>query len=337
MAEARPKLSNDEDDMLEMQKQFLAGKIKRSAEMEVLSAPNRDIQRDEDNKMFSFSHDRTSKHQEKRVTFEDPEVQVLTEVVEKMDHSPVPEPVFSAGTSFPELFSYSKVPKSSKSGSLFAQQMRERKALKEEKAGCSVALSDNSYQLHQPAAPSSNMASFPATKLLNSTIIGQTEAVNIHKENLQKLSSMTEGELALEKEKLLQTLDPKIVAFINQRVSQCQKKASELSSAAPTLAPAKNDSEKPLEDMSVDLSEFQQSNWIHMDVVENEKLAWMSSIPRNPAKTVGDQQPFAARFDFEGRLLHFRADIDVTSALYHHGEEEERPGYTIDELLTLSN
>jgi hypothetical protein len=40
---------------------------------------------------------------------------------------------------------------------------------------------------------------------------------------------------------------------------------------------------------------------------------------------------------FPGFLLPYADDeVNVTKALHHHGEEPERPGYTLQELLKLS-
>ena len=49
-----------------------------------------------------------------------------------------------------------------------------------------------------------------------------------------------------------------------------------------------------------------------------------------------EEQPFAARFDFEGVLLSYDAQPPTPSALYHHGDEPHRAGYTVSELLILS-
>jgi RNA polymerase II-associated protein 1 len=38
--------------------------------------------------------------------------------------------------------------------------------------------------------------------------------------------------------------------------------------------------------------------WLHMDVVETEKLKWMKKLPKPKPVTTGD--PYPARFDFEG-------------------------------------
>lgn len=43
------------------------------------------------------------------------------------------------------------------------------------------------------------------------------------------------------------------------------------------------------------------------------------------------------RFDFAGSLLPYNSEeISVKVGLHHHGEEPDRPGYTLDELLTLA-
>lgn len=39
--------------------------------------------------------------------------------------------------------------------------------------------------------------------------------------------------------------------------------------------------------------------WLHMDVVETEKLKWMKKLPKPKPLAPGD--PYPARFDFEGK------------------------------------
>ncbi|XP_071450591.1 RNA polymerase II-associated protein 1-like [Hetaerina americana] len=74
--------------------------------------------------------------------------------------------------------------------------------------------------------------------------------------------------------------------------------------------------------------------WLHMDVKEAEKLTWIGEIPKPMPVQPGVGH--VARFDFEGVILPYDADIPVTKALHHHGSEPGRPGYTLDELLILS-
>ena len=65
---------------------------------------------------------------------------------------------------------------------------------------------------------------------------------------------------------------------------------------------------------------------------------WRQIHTRTVFFSTGDPDTFSARFDFSGQLMPFRSeDIPVrTSGLHHHGEEPDRPGYTLEELLTLA-
>ncbi|XP_022085938.1 RNA polymerase II-associated protein 1-like [Acanthaster planci] len=76
-----------------------------------------------------------------------------------------------------------------------------------------------------------------------------------------------------------------------------------------------------------------QDAWVHMDQVESEKLEWMKDLPKPSAKSKEGAQ---ARFDFNGQLVARDAKIPVREGLHHHGEEQEVPGYSLEELFTLS-
>ena len=59
-----------------------------------------------------------------------------------------------------------------------------------------------------------------------------------------------------------------------------------------------------------------------MKAVEEEKLEWISDLPRPPDKPQRGGQA-QARFDFSGRLVARDAQAPVREGLYHHGEEQE--------------
>lgn len=58
-----------------------------------------------------------------------------------------------------------------------------------------------------------------------------------------------------------------------------------------------------------------------------EKLKWMTSMPK--PRPLKDKEGFIARFNFEGDILPYDADISYREGLHHHGEE---PGM----LMTFS-
>ncbi|KAK4313416.1 hypothetical protein Pmani_015227 [Petrolisthes manimaculis] len=74
------------------------------------------------------------------------------------------------------------------------------------------------------------------------------------------------------------------------------------------------------------------SQWLHMDKVENDKLQWMRDMPSPPPLKANEG--FIARFNFDGDVLPYDAQVSYRLALHHHGREPGRAGYTLDELFT---
>ena len=80
--------------------------------------------------------------------------------------------------------------------------------------------------------------------------------------------------------------------------------------------------------------------WLHMDKIEYEKLEWMMRKPTNVVKkgeeVAEGEKGSSARFDFNGDLVAPDAEIPMSRALHHHGNEPDLAGYTLDELFHLS-
>ncbi|XP_011498977.1 PREDICTED: RNA polymerase II-associated protein 1 [Ceratosolen solmsi marchali] len=80
----------------------------------------------------------------------------------------------------------------------------------------------------------------------------------------------------------------------------------------------------------------EKSGWVHMDDLEPEKVKWMQDLTENE-DTKLPEEPYNARFDFNGILMPYKDEIlTVDKGLHHHGEEPNRPGYSVQELLQLS-
>ncbi|XP_076618567.1 RNA polymerase II-associated protein 1 isoform X2 [Colletes latitarsis] len=91
--------------------------------------------------------------------------------------------------------------------------------------------------------------------------------------------------------------------------------------------------EPPIELMKL----AKEKGWVHMDALEREKLKWMEDIPIQKQDEPSPDVPYNARFDFNGLLLPYEDEsVPVEKGLHHHGEEPERPGYSLQELLQLS-
>ncbi|KRZ07005.1 RNA polymerase II-associated protein 1 [Trichinella zimbabwensis] len=96
----------------------------------------------------------------------------------------------------------------------------------------------------------------------------------VNTENTEKLSKMTTEEILKEREKLLKSLDPQTVAFLcnKNKSSQIMNDTSVNNDKEP-----KNDEVSNLVDSDKTQLPFDVNpSWLHMSVVEREKLEWMS-------------------------------------------------------------
>ncbi|NWW49647.1 RPAP1 protein, partial [Pedionomus torquatus] len=186
------------------------------------------------------------------------------------------------------------------------------------------------------------------------------EAQAIHRENLEKLQSMSEEEILQEQEKLLAQLDSSLVAFLKSRRggSEGQKKelkmeqnrVEEFVGSLP-VAQCGVRSCLSMQELGLEESVIKQENmkveitdddlpvkpkkeWIHMDNVEFEKLEWMKDLPSPRQKKT--KKGMQARFSLKGELIPADADLPTHLGLHHHGEEAERAGYSLQELFHLS-
>ncbi|KAJ6667270.1 hypothetical protein lerEdw1_017248 [Lerista edwardsae] len=203
------------------------------------------------------------------------------------------------------------------------------------------------------------------------SLSGEQEAQNIHKENLERLQSMSEGQILEEQKRLLGQLDPSLVAFLKSRCGtgtsqegddkaeqerpgkltppemqpRPQHRTEEMLKA-PLLQEPDSEGEPDTEGtrragaqarMEVtadDLPVKPQKNWLHMDNVEFEKLEWMKDLPQSRQRKT--RKGMQARFSLKGELLPPDKEFPTHLGLHHHGEEAERAGYSLQELFHLS-
>nr|XP_054759033.1 RNA polymerase II-associated protein 1-like [Lytechinus pictus] len=194
---------------------------------------------------------------------------------------------------------------------------------------------------------------------------------DIHSENQSKMAAMSEEEIIQEQAKLKAMLDPSLVAFLQARKTgtvqhkngshqgfpPVSKPVMSLSTQhsigageemdtdmkkgdAEDLSENKNGFEKgsveissTTEDRNMKVPIDVKSEWMNMKKREDDKLQWMDDLPKPSAKSKTGSQ---ARFDFNGHLVARDAPVLVREGLFHHGEEQEVPGYTLEELFTLS-
>ncbi|NXJ65711.1 RPAP1 protein, partial [Rostratula benghalensis] len=287
------------------------------------------------------------------------------------------------GDPFPKTFHRSEIKSDVKVGSgrksIFAQKMAARRAA--EKAATAPSAAPG-VQI-RPAAPdtldpegSAGETPLPSIREAGDFLTSQwpclitgeglggqkseQEAQAIHRENLEKLQSMSEEEILQEQEKLLAQLDSSLVAFLKSRrggnegqkkkLKMEQNKVEEFVGSLP-VAPhgvgsclsmqgsgleesVRKEENRKVEITDDDLPVKPKKEWIHMDNVEFEKLEWMKDLPSLRQKKT--KKGMQARFSLKGDLIPADADLPTHLGLHHHGEEAERAGYSLQELFHLS-
>ncbi|KAJ8045598.1 RNA polymerase II-associated protein 1 [Holothuria leucospilota] len=167
----------------------------------------------------------------------------------------------------------------------------------------------------------------------------------IHEENTAKLSNMSEEEILQEQAKIKAMLDPSLLEFLQKRKSaprttgevdvnketniDKEVESMETNETDDVVETDKTDADDEVVQVPVKVSK----EWVHMDKIETDKLKWMKDLPKPSAE---DSEGAQARFDFSGRLVAKETNIPVREGLHHHGEEQEVPGYSLEELFTLA-
>lgn len=180
-----------------------------------------------------------------------------------------------------------------------------------------------------------------------SYMVSSTDASEIHKANVKVLKDMSEKEILEEQNKLLATLDPKLIQYIkskrqtgqNSKKEQAPKKVVTFETQNTENVDEHMDTDTIVENDSLwendILSHPQVNKWLHFDSLEKDKLEWLKGI--KVSKTIKADEPYEARFDFRGYLLPYSMEYNErTKTLFHHGDEPHRPGYSITELIELT-
>lgn len=159
----------------------------------------------------------------------------------------------------------------------------------------------------------------------------------IHEENLKVLSQMSHEEIMAEREKLLKSMDSKLVEFLKSKKRNVEQ--PRVKEPPKVSEPKKTAFVEELPSLQF-LKEEKSKNWLNMDVIEPEKLEWTRDVEKMN-KVLKPGESYEARFDWKGFLLPYTIEEDKNEQkddreLYLHGDEVHRPGYTLQELFRLA-
>lgn len=167
-----------------------------------------------------------------------------------------------------------------------------------------------------------------------SVLLCGPEAGDLHQENVEKLSSMSAEEIFKAQNELLNSMDGKLIEFLkSKRNNDCRQGKYDLKEKDCDRVQLVKFQNTP-EDKMNHLSHVKElmNNGMNMDVVEEEKLGWTGDVVIENQH----QDVYSARFGLDGKLLPYVIENKTTvDGLHHHGEEQHRPGYTLDELYSF--
>lgn len=195
----------------------------------------------------------------------------MGKIIEKSrENQPLPQLNFTASVGFPR-------PKrrdansetSSESGSIFARQFKRMKKAKE------------------PPKPVTEV-SLPS----QSFVVSGSERDSIHAENIAKMKEMSEDEILEERQRLIATMDPAIIAFLKSRRQKEDTKMNRTPTIQEQNEAAENMEIDEIETASEILKQPKAEKWLNFKTVETGKLAWMKSIEM---PKIDKKQSFEAR------------------------------------------
>ncbi|UXI21449.1 hypothetical protein NH340_JMT07392 [Sarcoptes scabiei] len=178
----------------------------------------------------------------------------------------------------------------------------------------------------------------------------QSEMEKIRQSNRKIIDGMSREEIEKARAEIIKKLNPKVCEFLRSKKFSIRSEVKNLSQSSETteIKPAKNDVDD-LEEIEckipISLDEIKSKKYLNMSVIEKEKLEWIGTlndqdekkVDQNRSSHAADLSDLDARFDFEGQLLYLNdrtKEIDtLRQGLHHHGDQQEKPGYTIQELL----
>nr|XP_021186645.2 RNA polymerase II-associated protein 1 [Helicoverpa armigera] len=358
----RPKPGEDEDDILRMQEEFLREKQKQNVQpaaavtnlrpQETSKRPNSS---DMGRKLSKYAQAKGLKG-EKKARFDD-SPSVVGDILEKNIEDPqIEEPeqdddkvyfpkvipsllgdiVEKNVSDFKEIGTKEMpaqgFPVVTKRSSLFSKR---NAMLKNESVNMDVDEPSTSKESNK----TSNI-NLPA----KSFVVTSADADAIHSENVKLLSGMSEKEILEERSKLLSNIDPKLVEFLKAKRQQASlPKTTAIVEAPKTqsmeIVERNTDTTVALPENNLwendVLSHPDINKWLHFNSLEKDKLEWMKGIEES--KRIKADEPYEARFDFNGYLLPYTMEYnEKTKPLFHHGDEPHRPGYSITELVELT-
>lgn len=174
-----------------------------------------------------------------------------------------------------------------------------------------------------------------AAELSTNNIEGSFEALmkSVAVENEAKIAAMSADEIEHDMQDVREAFGSDMLELLKNRkrkVSTKKENSAEDVSVIPEDGSQQSSQQELAEPFTTEY--IRQKYFPHEPKWVPDVLKWTQDQPN-----IGSH-PFAYRFDFSGKVIISNVEDDITrlAGLHHHGQEQDRPGYTIQELLHLS-
>ncbi|RIA92350.1 hypothetical protein C1645_736445 [Glomus cerebriforme] len=222
---------------------------------------------------------------------------------------------------------------------------------------------ENTTENIKNLSTTSTISSSSLNTLNKDTKIFNSDYLEIDRENVQKISNMSEEEILQTVEMLRQTLSPKLLEKLSKSKSLVEKISNEEFEDSKEKEIKHVHFEETKNTLSMDFDGDENDDSLPLKMkekyfpnvpIEPEKIEWMGvELKKDESTTNKDQDiardyaspyvpkpsdPPAAfyRFDFHGNIIEKDADVPIYMGLHHHGDNPDQAGYTSSELLHLS-
>ena len=131
--------------------------------------------------------------------------------------------------------------------------------------------------------------------------------------------------------------EPEMLAFLKKRHNQKLKSAPADSEGGAMdvsdQASATRDTHKVAGSGKMDSHEREKEGdslerslpgrWLHMDVIEKEKMEWMTDVPLYSQNPSDENEPREVRFSLDGLVIPRKVVLPAHLGLHHHGDEPQ--------------
>lgn len=163
----------------------------------------------------------------------------------------------------------------------------------------------------------------------NNAIEGSLEALmkSIAAENEAKIAAMSADEIEHDMQDIKEAFGSNILELLkNRRKKTDDDKNYDAAVVSATIEP------------NMEAPEEQSTEYIRQKYFPHEPKWMPDALKWTQDQTEEENHASAFRFDFSGKVIDSKIEDDTTrlAGLHNHGQDQDKPGYTIQELLHLS-